>query len=107
MNAIFPWTWDQVLEQLALFPANATRSIRQAEVGATKTISDRVKGKFDLHPERLIADAACDTEPPLGWPVDRKIAPLSERHFLRQQHVVFPQNGRNPVIRCDGNPDQS
>ena len=36
----------------------ATRSIRQAEVGSTKTMLNRVKAKFDLHPERLIADTA-------------------------------------------------
>jgi len=32
----------------------ATRSIRQAEVGSTKTMLDRVRERFDLHPERLI-----------------------------------------------------
>jgi hypothetical protein len=28
------------------------------EVGSTKTMLNRVKAKFDLHPERLIADTA-------------------------------------------------
>ncbi len=41
----------------------ATRSIRQAEVGSTKTMLNRVKERFDLHPERLIADTAYDTGP--------------------------------------------
>jgi len=53
----------------------ATRSIRQAEVGSTKTMLKRVKEKFDLHPERLIADTAYGTGPMLGWLVERKIAP--------------------------------
>jgi IS5 family transposase len=53
----------------------ATRSIRQAEVGSTCTMLDRVKVKFDLHPERLIADTAYGSGPMLGWLVDRKIAP--------------------------------
>jgi len=53
----------------------ATRSIRQAEVGATRTMLKRVKDKFDLHPERLIADTAYGSGPMLGWLVDRKIAP--------------------------------
>ena len=35
----------------------------------------RVKERFDLHPERLIADTAYGTGPLLGWLVDRKIAP--------------------------------
>ncbi|MCK8463074.1 IS1182 family transposase [Aliiroseovarius sp. S1339] len=64
----------------------ATRSIRQAEVGSTKTMLERVKGTFDLHPERLIADTAYGTGPMLGWLVDRKIAP----------HIpVFDKSGRN------------
>ena len=53
----------------------ATRSIRQAEVGSTKTMLERVKTKFDLHTERLIADTASGTAPMLGWLVERKIAP--------------------------------
>ena len=53
----------------------ATRSIRQAEVGSTKTMLNRVKDRFDLHPERLIADTAYGTGPMLGWLVNRKIAP--------------------------------
>ena len=53
----------------------ATRSIRQAEVGSTKTMLDRVKAKIDLRPERLIADTAYGSGPMLGWLVDRKIAP--------------------------------
>jgi transposase len=64
----------------------ATRSIRQAEVGSTKTMLKRVKEKFDLHPERIIADTAYGTGPMLGWLVDRKIAP----------HIpVFDKAGRS------------
>jgi transposase len=64
----------------------ATRSIRQAEVGSTRTMLDRVKARFDLHPERLIADTAYGTGPMLGWLVDRKIAP----------HIpVFDKSGRS------------
>ncbi|EEX11953.1 transposase IS4 family protein [Citreicella sp. SE45] len=53
----------------------ATRSIRQAEVSSTKTMLERVKARFDLHPERLIADTAYGTAPMLGWLVERKTAP--------------------------------
>ena len=53
----------------------ATRSIRQAEVGSVRTMLDRVKDKFDLDPERLIADTAYGSGPMLGWLVDRNIAP--------------------------------
>jgi transposase len=64
----------------------ATRSIRQAEVGSTRTMLERVKDRFDLHPERLIADTAYGTGPMLGWLVERKIAP----------HIpVFDKSGRS------------
>ncbi len=58
-----------------ILDVEATRSIRQAEVGSTKTMLDRVKAKFDLRPERLIADTAYGSGPMLGWLVDRNIAP--------------------------------
>ena len=58
-----------------IIEVEATRSIRQAEVGSTKTMLNRVKDTFDLHPERLIADTAYGSGPMLGWLVDRKIAP--------------------------------
>jgi IS5 family transposase len=64
----------------------ATRSIRQAEVGSTRTMLERVKDRFNLHPERLIADTAFGTGPMLGWLVERKIAP----------HIpVFDKSGRS------------
>lgn len=40
---------------------------------------DRVKDKFDLHPERIIADTAYGSGPTLGWLVDHKIAPIHPR----------------------------
>ena len=52
-----------------------TRSIRQAEVGSTRTMLDRVKDKFEIVPDWLIADTAYGSGPMLGWLVDRKIAP--------------------------------
>ena len=58
-----------------IIDVEATRSIRQAEVGSTKTMLKRVKDKFDLHPERLIADTAYGSGPMLDWLVKRKIAP--------------------------------
>ncbi|CUH51169.1 IS1182 family transposase [Shimia marina] len=52
-----------------------TRSIRQAEVGSTKTMLLRVKDKFDLVPDWMIADTAYGSGPMLGWLVGRKIDP--------------------------------
>lgn len=44
-----------------ILDVEATRSIRQAEVESTKIMLRRVKDKFDLRPERLIADTAYGT----------------------------------------------
>lgn len=58
-----------------ILDVEATRSIRQAEVGATRTMVGRVHERHDLKPERLIADTAYGSGPMLGWLVDRGIAP--------------------------------
>ncbi|MEO1381430.1 MAG: hypothetical protein AAFU69_13940, partial [Pseudomonadota bacterium] len=34
-------------------------------------------------------------------PTRKALAPCSDRNFLRPQHIVFPQNGRKPAIRCE------
>jgi len=53
-----------------------SRSIRPAEVGATRTMIDRVKDRFDLWPASLIADTAYGSGPMLNWLVeDRGIEP--------------------------------
>jgi hypothetical protein len=36
----------------------ASRSIRQAEVGASRTMIERTEDRFGLKPERLVADTA-------------------------------------------------
>ena len=64
-------------DHAVIVDVEATRSIRQAEVRSMRTMLDRVKGKFDLHPERIITDTAYGLGPMLGWLVDRGIAPLS------------------------------
>jgi hypothetical protein len=54
----------------------ASRAIRQAEVGAAKTMIERTEARFDIKPERLAADTAYGSGPNLHWLVnDKKIAP--------------------------------
>jgi len=54
----------------------ASRAIRQAEVGAAKTMIDRTEDRFGLKPARLAADTAYGSEATLNWIVnDKKIAP--------------------------------
>ena len=53
-----------------------TRAIRQAEVGATKTMIDRTEACFGLKPQRLTGDTAYGSAEILGWMVEqKKIAP--------------------------------
>ena len=63
-----------------------SRSIRQAQVGSTKTMFNRVKARFEPQPERQIADTACGTAPMLGRLADQQIAP---------QFPVFDKSGRS------------
>lgn len=58
-----------------ILDVEGTRSIRQAEVGSTKIMLTRVKDKFGLVPDWMIADTAYGSGPMLGWLVDRKIDP--------------------------------
>ena len=54
----------------------ASRAIRQAEVGAAKTMIERTEKRFGIKPERLAADTAYGTAPMLNWLVEEKgIAP--------------------------------
>jgi transposase len=54
----------------------ATRAIRQAEVGAARTMIDRVADRFGLEPKRLAGDSAYGAAPMLAWLVkDKAIAP--------------------------------
>jgi transposase len=54
----------------------ASRAIRQAEVGAAKTMIDRTAERFGLKPERLAADSAYGSAATLNWIVnEKKIAP--------------------------------
>jgi transposase len=54
----------------------ASRAIRQAEVGAARTMIDRTRERFGLKPGRLAADTAYGTADMLAWLVkDKGIAP--------------------------------
>lgn len=54
----------------------ASRAIRQAEVGAAKTMIERTEERFDLKPAYLAADTAYGSAETLSWIVnEKKIAP--------------------------------
>ena len=59
-----------------IMDVEACRAIRQAEVGAAKTMIDRTEERFGLKVERLAADTAYGSGANLNWLVqDKKIAP--------------------------------
>ena len=59
-----------------IMDVEATRAIRQAEVGAAKTMIERTEERFGLKPERLAADTAYGSAATLNWIVNEKgIAP--------------------------------
>lgn len=64
------------LKAAVIVDVEATRAIRQAEVGAAKTMIERTANRFGLKPDRLAADSAYGSAPSLHWLVeDSGIAP--------------------------------
>jgi transposase len=59
-----------------IMDVEASRAVRQAEVGAARTMLERTEERFGLKPQRLAADSAYGSAPMLNWLVeDKQIAP--------------------------------
>src|SRR5205814_9965057 len=59
-----------------IMDVEASRAIRQAEVGAAKTMVERTEERFDIKPKLLAADTAYGSGKNLNWLVnDKDIAP--------------------------------
>ena len=59
-----------------IMDVKATRAIRQAEVGAAKTMIERTQERFEIKPTYLAADTAYGSADTLNWIVnEKKIAP--------------------------------
>ena len=58
------------LKHAVIVDVEATTAIRQAEVGAAKTMLDRTAEQFDVTPSRLVADAGYGSAEMVGWLVD-------------------------------------
>jgi transposase len=59
-----------------ILDVEASRAIRQAEVGAAKIMIDRTEERFGLKPKQLAADTAYGSATTLNWLVnEKKIAP--------------------------------
>lgn len=64
----------------------ATRAIRQAEVGAARTMIERVMDRFGLYPASLAGDTAYGTADMLGW--------LVYEHGIEPHIPVFDKSRR-------------
>jgi Transposase DDE domain len=58
-----------------IMDVEASRAIRQAEVGASQTMIERTEASFGIKPEWLVADTAYGSAPNLDWLVNQGIAP--------------------------------
>ncbi len=86
----------------------ASRAIRTAEVGATQTMIDRTRDRFDLTPERLAADTAYGSGEMLGWLEARQIEPhipvidKSERRDGAFSKAEFRYDPETDAYTCPG-----
>ena len=60
------------LKHAVIMDVEATTAIRQAEVGAAKTMLDRTAEQFDVAPSRLVADVGYGSAEMIGWLVDER-----------------------------------
>jgi len=65
------------IEYGIIMDVEATRAIRQAEVGASQTMIERTEATFGIKPDWVVADTAYGAAPNLAWLVEeKKIAPF-------------------------------
>jgi transposase len=77
-KAIFAYADNYLIDVKAgiILDVEASRAIRQAEVGAARTMIERTEQRFGLKPKLLAADTAYGSAPMLNWLVEEKgIAP--------------------------------
>jgi hypothetical protein len=98
------------LKAAVIVDVEASRAVRQAEVGAARTMLERTAEHFGLKPERLAADSAYGSAEMLHWLLDeQKIAPhvpvidKSERQdgtFSRVDFSLTRRRTPTPVLRA-------
>ncbi len=96
-------------DNAVILDVEASRSVRQAELGAMQTMIDRTKDTFNINPERMIADTAYGTGPLLEWLVqERGIAPhipvidKSGRKDGTFERADFAYDDENDLYVCPG-----
>src|SRR4249920_298625 len=97
------------LKNAVIMDVEATTAIRQAEVGAAKTMLDRTAEQFDVAPSRLVADAGYGSAEMIGWLVDKrgiephvKLFDHSERKDGTFSRADFAYDAEANVYVCPG-----
>src|SRR5438045_4091829 len=92
-----------------ILDVEASRAIRQAEVGAAKPMIERTEDRFGLKPERLVGDTAYGAAAMLNWLVEEKgIAPhipvfdKSKRDDGTFSRSDFQYDPANDLYHCPG-----
>jgi transposase len=105
-HAFFAYATNYLIdtENAVILDVEATRAIRQAEVGASRTMLDRTAQRFGLKPQRLAADSAYGSAANLAWLVkERQIEPhipvfdksnRTDGTFSRSDFVFDPEENR-------------
>jgi transposase len=110
-HAFFAYATNYLIDMdhAVIVDVEASRAIRQAEVGAARTMIERTQDRFGLWPERLAADSAYGSAENLAWLVhDRGIEPhipvfdKSERKDGTFERADFTYDHRRDLYVCPG-----
>ena len=78
----------------------ASRAIRQAEVGAARTMIERTEERFALKPKRLAGDTAYGAAPMLAWLVKEKASHHISRSLTDHSETMVSSHGPpSPLIK--------
>src|SRR5258705_12566170 len=108
-HAFFAYANNYLIDLKAaiIVDVEATRAIRQAEVGAARTMIERTEERLELCPERLATDSAYGSAERLGWLVcERAIRPhikvldKSGRTDITNvsEHVAYTQQNKAFIL---------
>jgi hypothetical protein len=82
-----------------IMDVEASRAIRQAEVGAAKTMIERTEQCFDIKPQRLAGDTAYGSGANLDWLVNEaNIAPRLSRWSTSRSARMGPSVGKTSAL---------
>jgi IS5 family transposase len=110
-HAFFAYATNYLIDMdhAVIVDVEASRAIRQAEVGAARTMIERTQDRFGLWPERLAADSAYGSAEHLAWLVhDRGIEPhipvfdKSERKDGTFERADFSYDHKRDLYTCPG-----